>query len=144
MKMEKIEHINYIKSPIAKVYDALTTQEGLAAVWTEELMVKPELGFVNEFGFGDDYGTKMKIMKLSPNKEILWECIASDPEWVGTGVSFELREKDGVTAVVLKHFDWRELTEFYQWCNYNWAMFLLSLKSYCEDGQGTPYQKRKF
>ncbi len=142
--MEKIEHINYIKSPIAKVYEALTTQEGLAAVWTEELIVKPTLGFVNEFGFGDNYGTKMKITKLSPNKEIQWECIASDPEWVGTGVSFELREKDGVTAVVLKHFDWRELTEFYQWCNYNWGMFLLSLKSYCEDGQGTSYQKRKF
>lgn len=142
--MEKIEHINYIKSPVKKVYEALTTQDGLAAVWTEELIVKPALGFVNEFGFGDNYGTKMKVAKLSPNKEIQWECIASDPEWVGTGISFELREKDGVTAVLLKHFDWRELTEFYQWCNYNWAMFLLSLKSYCEEGQGTPYQKRKF
>ena len=142
--MEKIEHINYIKVPIAKVYETLTTQGGLAAVWTEELIVKPELGFVNEFGFGDDYGTKMKITELLENKAIKWECIASDPEWVGTGVSFELSEKDGVTAVVLKHFGWRKLTEFYQWCNYNWAMFLLSLKSYCEDGKGTPYQQRKF
>ncbi|GGM93953.1 hypothetical protein GCM10010967_28860 [Dyadobacter beijingensis] len=32
--------------------------------------------------------------------------------------------------------NWRELTEFYQWCNYNWAMFLLSLKDYCEKGKG--------
>lgn len=144
MKTEKIEHINYIKSPIAEVYKALTTQAGLGAVWTEELIVKPELGFINEFNFGDDDNTKMKVLELVPNQRVLWECVESDPEWVGTKISFDLTEKNGVTSVVLKHFDWRELTEFYQWCNYNWAMFLLSLKSYCEDGEGTPYQKRKF
>lgn len=144
MKMEKIEHINYIKSPIAAVYKTLTTQEGLHDVWTTELIVKPEVGFINEFDFGDNDTTKMKVLELSPNKRILWECVDSDPEWIGTKISFDLTEKDGVTAVVLKHFDWRELTEFYQWCNYNWAMFLLSLKNHCEDGEGTPYQKRKF
>ncbi|RKR10101.1 uncharacterized protein YndB with AHSA1/START domain [Flavobacterium sp. 90] len=142
--MEKIEHINYIKSPISTVFKALTTEEGLGAFWTEKLIVKPELGFINEFNFGDNDLTKMKITELSPNKRIVWECIESDPEWVGTKISFDLTEKDGVTSVVLKHFDWRDLTEFYQWCNYNWAMFLLSLKNYCEDGDGTPYQKRKF
>ncbi|SHL32311.1 SRPBCC family protein [Flavobacterium chilense] len=141
--MEKIEHINYIKAPLEDVYSALTTQEGLGAVWTEELIVKAELGFVNEFNFGDNDNTKMKIIELSQNR-IVWECIASDPEWIGTKISFDLIQKEKVTAIVLKHFDWRELTEFYQWCNYNWAMFLLSLKSYCEDGEGTPYQKRKF
>lgn len=140
--MEKIEQINYIKSPIANVFEALTTQEGLGAIWTENLVVKPELGFINEFDFNDNYATKMKIAELSENR-IVWECVASDPEWVGTGISFDLSEKDGVTAVILKHFDWRELTEFYRWCSYNWAMFLLSLKGYCEDGKGTPYQKRK-
>jgi uncharacterized protein YndB with AHSA1/START domain len=144
MKMEKIEHINYIKSPIAAVYKTLSTQQGLGAVWTTELIVKPEVGFINEFDFGDNDNTKMKVIELSPNKKILWECIDSDPEWIGTKISFDLSEKNGVTSVVLKHFDWRELTEFYQWCNYNWAMFLLSLKSHCEDGEGTPYQKRKF
>ena len=142
--MEKIAHCNYIKVPAAKVYEALTTQEGLAAVWTTELIVKPEVNFINEFGFGEGYDTKMKVVELSENKRVEWECIESDPEWVGTGISFELNEKDGVTKIILKHFGWRELTEFYQWCNYNWAMFLLSLKSHCEDGAGTPYQKRKF
>lgn len=142
--MEKIEHINYIKAPIAAVYKALTTQAGLGAVWTEELIVKPELGFINEFNFGDDDNTKMKVVELVQNQKVLWECVDSDPEWVGTKISFDLTNKNGVTSVVLKHFDWRELTEFYQWCNYNWAMFLLSLKSYCEDDEGTPFQKRKF
>ncbi|AYN05931.1 SRPBCC domain-containing protein [Flavobacterium sp. 140616W15] len=142
--MEKIEHINYIKAPITAVYKALTTQGGLSAIWTEELIVKPELGFINEFNFGDNDNTKMKVIELVQNQRVLWECLDSGPEWVGTKISFDLTEKNGITSIVLKHFDWRELTEFYQWCNYNWAMFLLSLKSYCEDGEGTPYQKRKF
>ena len=142
--MEKIEHINYIKAPVGDVYQALTTEAGLSHVWTRELIVKPEVGFVNEFGFGDDLGTKMRIEELTENKRIVWKCIDSDPEWIGTGISFELTQKEKATALVLKHYDWRELTEFYQYCNYNWAMFLLSLKLYCEGDQGQPFQDRKF
>ena len=103
--MEKIEHINYIKAPIATVYKALTTQGGLSAIWTEELIVKPELGFINEFNFGDNDNTKMKVIELVQNQRVLWECLDSDPEWVGTKISFDLIEKNGITSIVLKHFD---------------------------------------
>jgi uncharacterized protein YndB with AHSA1/START domain len=140
--MENIEQIQYIKAPIAKVYEALTTEKGLAEVWTKNLRVKPELGFVNEFDFKDNYATK--IVALEENRRIEWECIATDPEWVGTTVSFELEEKNGVTCVWFGHRKWRALTEFYRMCNYNWAMFLYSLKSYCEDGKGMSFQDRKF
>lgn len=142
--MKNIEHIQYIRTPIAKVYEALTTQTGLGEIWTKKLVVKPENGFVNEFDFNDNYATKMKIVELEENKHILWECIDSDPEWIGTKISFDLAEKDGVTSVILKQLDWREVTEFYRWCNYNWAMFLYSLKLYCEEGKGMPFQERKF
>jgi uncharacterized protein YndB with AHSA1/START domain len=142
--MENIEHINYIKAPLSQVYEALTTQQGLAAVWTNKLRVKAELGFVNEFDFDDNYGTKMKIVELQENKRIVWDCIDSDPEWIGTSISFDLEEKNAVVSVILRHMNWRELTEFYRSCNYNWAIFLLSLKGYCEDGKGIFYQERKF
>ena len=142
--MEKIEHINYIKVPAAVIYEALTTQDGLGKVWTNKLIVKPQLNFINEFDFDDNYGTKMKVVELSEYKKIAWECVESDPEWIGTGITFELEEKNNVTSVVLIHYGWRQLTEFYRWCNYNWAMFLLSLKNYCEKGKGEVYQERDF
>ncbi|NML22902.1 SRPBCC domain-containing protein [Pseudoflavitalea sp. G-6-1-2] len=143
--MAAIEHINYIKVPASVVYKALTTQEGLGRVWTTKLNVKPEVGFINEFDFDEDPLTKMKVLELKQDEKIVWECVDSDKEWIGTGISFELSEnKKGVTAIVLKHFNWAEVTEFYRWCNYNWAMFLYSLKSYCEEQTGTPYQERKF
>lgn len=142
--MESIEQINYLKVPIATVYDALTSEKGLSQVWTKKLKVKPEIGFVNEFDFDDDYLTKMKILDLEENSKIVWECIESDVEWVGTNVSFELIEKDHTTTVILKHYNWRERTDFYRWCSYNWAMFLYSLKTYCEDQKGLPFQEREF
>lgn len=131
--MESIEHINYIKSPIATVYKVLTSEEGLGAVWTKNLKVKPEVGFVNEFDFDEGYITKFKITELKENHKIVWECTASDEEWVGTKVSFELKEKEGTTTITLKHYDWKARTDFYRWCNYNWAMFLFRLKNYCEN-----------
>ncbi|UGU14943.1 SRPBCC domain-containing protein [Sinomicrobium kalidii] len=142
--MANIEHINYIKVPASEVYKALTTEKGLSEVWTRELKVRPEEGFINEFDFDDGYATKMKIDHLDENRKIVWNCVASDPEWIGTSVIFNLTEKDGVTTVTLNHANWKEVTEFYRWCNYNWGMFLLSLKTYCEDGKGLPFQERKF
>ena len=130
--MTSIEHINHIKAPVKTVYEVLISAEGLGNVWTKKLKVKPEIGFVNEFDFDEGYITKFRIVELVENSKIVWECIASDEEWVGTKVSFELSEKDNVTTITLKHYHWRELTDFYRWCNYNWAMFLYRLKIYIE------------
>lgn len=140
--MADIEHIQYLNAPASVVYEALTTHKGLSAVWTTELAVEAKVGAVNEFRFGPDDTTRMKVLELVPNRRVLWECVDSDPEWVGTKVGFELEERDGKVALTLRHMDWREVTEFYRWCNYNWAMFLYSLKQYCEEGGGTPYQRR--
>lgn len=142
--MANIEHIQYVNAPLSKVYEALTTAGGLAEVWTQDLTFVAQVGAVNEFRFGDEHPTKMKIVELVPDNKMSWQCIDSDPEWIGTSVSFDLDQRAGKTAVILRHTDWREVTEFYRFCNYNWAIFLLSLKQYCEDGEGIHYQARKF
>tara|TARA_R110002020_G_scaffold452549_2_gene666964 strand:+ start:91 stop:501 length:411 start_codon:yes stop_codon:yes gene_type:complete len=131
--MESIEQINYLKGSAATVYQALASQNGLGQIWTKKLLVKPEIGFINEFDFDEGYITKFKIVDLVENQKIVWECLASDAEWIGTKVSFGLSEKDSITTVILKHYDWRELTDYYRWCSYNWAMFLYRLKAYCEN-----------
>jgi uncharacterized protein YndB with AHSA1/START domain len=138
-----IEHLNTIKVPAIKVYDALTTRDGLAEVWTTELTVKAEIGFVNEFTFGKETD-RMKIIELTPGKKVEWLVIESDPQWIGTRISFELSESNKVTTVVLKQEGWKEVNDFYRFCNYHWGWFLYSLKHYCETGEGFPYQRRKF
>jgi len=131
--MDNIEHINYIKTSKAIVYNTITTQSGLAEVWTKKLIVKPEIGFVNEFDFDEGYITKMQVIELAHDSFVCWMCVESDPEWAGTTISFALSEENNGTKIVLKHEGWMERTDFYRWCTYHWALFLYRLKNYCEN-----------
>lgn len=126
-----------IKATPEKVYHAITTQEGLASWWTKQTTAKPEVGFVNVFIFGTSRN-EMKVIDLTPNKRVEWECIHSIEEWIGTHISFDLQEKDGRTILRFAHSDWRAVTDTFADCNYGWAMALKSLKSLCETGTGTP------
>ncbi len=142
--MANIEITNYLNVSPQVVYQALTSKKGLSETWTRQCKVAEEKGGINVFEFGDESPTKFRIEELIANKKIRWLCIESDPEWVGTTVVFELEEKNGKTSVTLKQKNWKEVTEFYRWCNYNWGFFLYSLKQYCEEGKGIPFQERNF
>ena len=139
--MANIEHLLFIQAPAAKVYEALTTERGLAEVWTRELSVSRQIGDTLTFRFGPDED-RMRLTELAPDRRVVWECVESDPQWVGTTIVFELEERSGKTSVKLGHLNWREVTPFYWSCNYNWAMFLYSLKLYVEKGKGMNYQSR--
>ena len=67
-----------------------------------------------------------------------WHCLEGDPEWIGTDISFDLEEKDEETILRFTH-TWREITEFYAHCNFQWGKYLVSLKEYCETGKGFPF-----
>lgn len=140
--MADIEHLQSIRAPAAAVYAALTTKAGLAAVWTDDLDVTPEVGAISSFRFGDDPPDRMRITELAEGRRQAWHCVSSIPEWVGTDITFDLEEKDGRTSVQLRHANWREVTDCFRSCNYHWGIFLYSLKLYCETGTGLPYQAR--
>lgn len=122
----------------------LTSEEGLSMVWTSELSFSPQLGAINEFRFGDERPTLMRVTDIGANRLMEWVCIGSDPEWIGTRVGFELQDREGRAAVTLRHSGWTRVSEFYRSCNYNWAIFLLSLKECCEGRSGFNFQSRRF
>lgn len=127
-----------IKAIPEKIYNALTTQEGLAGWWAKQTTAKPEVGFVNVFIFGK-FRNEMKVTKLTPNKKVEWKCINSIEEWVGTDISFDMEEKEGSTILRFTHAGWRAVTDTFAGCTYDWALFMKSLKSLCEIGTGTPH-----
>ena len=126
-----------IKATPEKIYEAITTQEGLANWWAKQTTAKPEVGFVNTFTFGN-YRKERKVTKLIPKKRVEWKCIVAIEEWIGTDIVFDMEEKDGRTILRFTHAGWRAITDTYAVCTYDWAMFLKSLKSLCETGMGTP------
>jgi uncharacterized protein YndB with AHSA1/START domain len=140
--MADILHMLLIDAPVERVYRAITEQEGLAAWWTSQAVAEPVEGSIAKFAFGDRYHTSMRVEGLDPLREVRWECIAGDEEWVGTKIVFRLEKKGDQTLLRFRHTGWREMTEFYASCNYNWGFYMRSLKVYCETGKGEPFEYR--
>lgn len=135
--MPEIRHNVIIKTTPEKVYEAITTQEGLANWWAKQTIAKPEVGFVNIFTFGT-FRNEMKVIILNPNKKVEWKCINSIEEWIDTNISFDLEEKEGHTLLRFTQSGWRAVTDTFAGCNYDWGRFMTSLKLFCETGTGTP------
>ncbi|WP_018344384.1 SRPBCC family protein [Cytophaga aurantiaca] len=135
--MVDIKHKLVIKTSPEVVYDAVTTQQGLESWWAKATEAKPEIGSVNVFIFGT-LRNEMLVTELVKNEFVDWKVIVSIDEWVGTRLTFDLEEKDGKTILRFTHAGWEASTDTYAECNYAWARFMNSLKSYCETGTGTP------
>ena len=131
--MPDILHRVGITVPSKKVYDTLTTLDGLRHWWTLETTGKARQGGVIDFGF-----CRMKVVKAQPGKSVHWKCVDGPKEWVGTEVTFGLSHKQGQTFVLFKHAGWKKPVEFMHHCSTKWAVFLLSLKNWLEREEGRP------
>jgi Activator of Hsp90 ATPase homolog 1-like protein len=124
-------------SSVDAVYRALTTREGLSGWWTTDTRGDSKVGGVLQFRFGAG-GFDMEVLELLPAKRVRWQVIDGPQEWIGTTVSFDLRQEGDWTIVFFKHEGWKEPVEFMHHCSTKWAVFLLSLKSLLETGKGAP------
>jgi uncharacterized protein YndB with AHSA1/START domain len=120
-------------------YKALTTFEGLGGWWTGEVRGQAEVGGVIHFGFGEHGFFDMKVLELDPARSVQWHVVGGPAEWIGTKVSFELKQDGAFTIVLFKHENWKEPVEFMHHCSTKWATFLMSMKSLVETGKGAPY-----
>ena len=137
--MPDILHKVGIKSSsLDAVYKALATIDGLSGWWTTDTCGDSKVGGVIQFRFGSG-GFDMKVLELVPGKRVLWQVIDGPEEWLGTTISFDLRQNDDWTIVLFKHAGWKQPVEFMHHCSTKWAVFLLSLKSQLESGQGRPW-----
>jgi len=138
--MAEIRHRVGIDAPQAQVYRALTTIEGLAGWWTSDVRGDPSQGGALEFYFGGDKpGAVMEVIEATPTNHVQWRCIGGAEEWIGTTITFDLKEENGETVVLFTHADWREPVEFMYHCSTKWGYFMLSLKGWVETAMGNPY-----
>ncbi len=140
--MPDILHRVGIKSSPDQVYKALTTREGLAAWWTNNTQGESKVGGVLLFRFSaggvEIGGFDMKVLELDPAKRVLWQVVDGPAEWIGTKVSFDLKQVGDYAIVLFKHQGWKEPVEFMHHCSTKWAIYLMSLKSLVETGSGAP------
>jgi len=95
--MFDIVHRIGIKAPIASVYQAITSVEGVAGWWSEETTGESSAGGAVEVVFRSGGAEKgritFQVLELDPDKEIRWRFTSGPDEWVGTDVTFDLRQE---------------------------------------------------
>ena len=137
--MFDILHRIEIDSTPERVYQALTEEKGLAGWWTTNTTASPAVGAIDKFRFGDHGFNDMEVVELLPGKRVRWRCVDGTKEWIGTELTFDLKQEDGRTIVLFAQRGWKEQVEFMHYCSTKWATYMLSLKLLCETGAGTPY-----
>ncbi len=124
-------------SSVEDVYTALTTVQGLSGWWADNTRGDSRVGGVLQFRF-DAGGIDTRVVELRDPQRVLWEVVDGPEEWIGTTISFDLKQDGDYVSVLFKHQGWKEPVEFMHHCSTKWAIFLMSLKSLVETGQGAP------
>jgi hypothetical protein len=124
--MASIKHLFHIDASKEKVFEALTTIEGLGSWWTNKTTGNTKLGGIIEFRFGDYGGPDMKVKEIKANESVTWECVGGSEDWLEHIFSFE-------------QFGWKETGDFYASCNFSWGRYMESLRQFCQTGKGEAF-----
>lgn len=123
-----------------EMFDAVSTKQGFATWWTEQVGGTEGLNGILEFRFGEDAGGfDFQIVELERPWKVSFLCVTGPKEWIGTDVEFTISHEDGDTVLMFAHRGWKEEVPFMHHCSTQWGDFLLSLKEKFESGIGRPY-----
>ena len=105
--MFDIIHRVGIKAPATQVYKAVSSLDGLAHWWTEDVTGNAQLGGKIEFSFRKKSGELigqmlMEVQELNEQKNVRWRCVEGPAEWIGTDITFQLSEQDSQTRLSIR------------------------------------------
>lgn len=124
------------------VFEALVTADGLSRWWTEGTTGQgAAVGDIVHFGFGDRGFFDMKVVALEVPTLLRWQVVDGPAEWIGTHVTWDLRQEGDYTILLFRHEGWKEAVEFMHHCSTKWGVFLLSLKDLLEGRTANPWPR---
>ncbi len=134
-----IKHLFHIDASKEKVFEAISTIEGLSQWWTIQTKGSAAIGDTIQFDFGAIKGPVMKVIEQQTNEKIVWECVSSEHGWLGHNFIFLLETYEGKTRVRFSHNEWEEQEDFFAICNFSWGRYMESLRQYCQTGKGEAF-----
>ena len=135
--MQDIMHQNKIHASAERVYEAITTADGLREWWTRDAAIEPKVGAAGEFGFsGKRFVAKVTVEELNPVTRVRWKVTNS--AWPGSDIEFNLKTDGKDTTLLFAHRGFPQANEAVASATTRWGFYLLSLKRYLETGKGTP------
>ena len=140
MKFDIVHSVDIRTTP-DRLYEAITTQKGLAGWWTPQVKAEPMMGALNEFHF---VGTtlKFRVDKLEPARHVTWSSVQVPPDWEGTQVLFDITPGDDTVNLRFSHTGFASPGGSFGVTSYSWAQYLRSIKLLLETGEGEPFGSR--
>jgi len=81
--MATIDHRLAINAPSAKVYDVISTSDGIGTWSDKQTACRTDRGVVLKHNPGPEHGVvKLRVVELVPNNRVEWECISTHPKTV--------------------------------------------------------------
>ncbi len=139
--MFSIKHLFHISAPQPKVFEKITTLDGLRGWWTDHTSGSTQLNETIKFEFPPHFVNKMKVIELQKNELVKWRCLEGETDWIGTEFTFHLSRNNEKTCLRFEHSKWPTNDDFYAHCTFSWGRYLESLRSLCETGKGKPFRK---
>jgi uncharacterized protein YndB with AHSA1/START domain len=138
--MKTILHLSDVGASREKVFEALTSTDGLAAWWTTNVAGDAGADGLIDFTFDGSFNPDMQVVDFKPQSLVSWKCVGGHEQWADNSFRFELEDRDGATRLRFRQNYATELgDDDYAIYNYNWGYYLESLRLYCETGTGKPY-----
>lgn len=145
--MPDILHRLTIHASPERIFDALTTAEGIRNWWTRDADIDSRIGGAGEFRFYDGKGvTRVRIDELEPPLRVGWKTISANAPggWEGTTITFDLITEGNDTVLSFAHRGFAEANDGYARVTTGWAYYLVSLRQYVETGKGAPHADKDF
>ena len=135
--MQDIMHLIRIHASPERIFQGITTSEGIRRWWTRDAAIEPKVGAPGEFGFnGRRFVARVTVEELNPATRLCWKV--ANAAWQGIDIEFALRGDGDGTTLVFAHRGFPRADDGYASATTRWGFYLLSLKRYLETGTGMP------
>jgi uncharacterized protein YndB with AHSA1/START domain len=137
--MAEIHHELKINAPRERIFEALTTEQGLKSWHSAQVDSDEALGHAWRFVHTGRPTFRWQVAECSAPTHLVWRCVEGPGDSVGTTVSFRLsKADDGRTLLELAHAGWPGAAGNYRKCNTYWGVLLHHLRQYAETGTPRP------
>lgn len=127
-----------------RVYEVITTLDGLRGWWTTRVSGNAALGERIRFEFpGATDHIVMRVDLLEPPTTVRWTALdhSDFPDWADTTVRFDLVPHAGGCELGFMHLGLTDTLPCWAVCQPSWDRFLASLATYVDDGRGSPWNR---
>ena len=131
-----------IDAAVGRVFDAVSTPQGLESWWTVRAGGTPALGAEYALFFGPEYDWRATVTECVPARAFELEMVRADADWQGTRVGFRLDGRNDRTWLQFHHTGWPAVNEHYRISCSCWALYLRILRRHLEFGESVPYERR--